>query len=460
MFNYVGSANPNLVCCICRAPFVEPKTSIVCSHTFCFECIIQCISATPCCPVDRRPLQLENLVPANPIIRHLVDELPVYCPNSSSGCEYTCERQFLLGHIARSCPYSLVQCPQDACDGQFFRKDQSQHTYGSSSTSTRPDLQDDQSQAGPSNPGISSGGSCTCEFCDKIVLSDEIVLHRSLCPLVSVSCEQTVHGCSWTGVRQELDGHLANCPYYGIKGFFEIEKGRLDAVVAENEALRRQNENLHHAQCAIYQDLALIRAAIGPWLLNIPGGRSLPTSQYPPPSSSQSDRTAEPLTNLSLNQPDQALDLVNVRLEDFRLDSSYRTATSAIPQSQDVSNRLYNPDTSTSFRPAVPPPLDSAKSIYENFSDLHNSVTALSGNLASLARLQNQSLNAETIRLNDELAALRVILHGIRLQMNSVLMERNLQLAGGSQTIRPSFTTTELSQAPRSHSSSNPGTKL
>lgn len=455
MFNYVGSTNPNLTCCICRAPFVEPTTSTVCSHTFCLECIIQCITILPYCPVDRRPLQAENLVPSNPIIRHLVDELPVYCANSSSGCSYTCERQFLQGHTSRACLYSLISCPKGGCDKKFLRKDEIQHACNPLSNSGSSESTHTQATVEQDHSNSSFGGNIACLLCNERFPVNESGLHDSFCPVAPVSCEQSANGCTWMGPREDVDDHLSSCPYHAIKGFFDIEKRKYDVLLAENDVLRSQNESVLHAQQTIYRDLALIRSAIGPWFHNVPDSSPPTAHQIPDPHDSQAEfSTLERMTPTSTDQTGLDSNFPNMRVADFPLGVSY--STNSCPMSQIA-------DSSTSFRPAIPPPLDSAKSIYENFCDLHTAVTALSSNLASLARLQNQSLNAETFRLNDELASLRVILHGIRLQMNSVLMERNLQLAGGNESAQSTFILSEHGQPPfRSHTSLkfNPGTKL
>lgn len=69
IFNYVGTPNSNLICCICHAPFVRPVTTKTCAHTFCYECIVQALEHSPHCPVDRRSAKIEELVDAGGIVR-------------------------------------------------------------------------------------------------------------------------------------------------------------------------------------------------------------------------------------------------------------------------------------------------------------------------------------------------------------------------------------------------------
>jgi hypothetical protein len=107
-------------------PFIDPTTTRTCFHTFCRDCIIRAIAHVPQCPVDRSPLGVDDLTPANPIVRavsphtppcdrplireflvrQLVDELVVECPYRSSGCTITCQRQLLTTHLKDACPYT------------------------------------------------------------------------------------------------------------------------------------------------------------------------------------------------------------------------------------------------------------------------------------------------------------------------------------------------------------------
>jgi hypothetical protein len=56
-----------------RAPFNDPVTTRTCFHTFCQECILQALSVSNYCPIDRSPLSVELLGQADPIVRHVRD---------------------------------------------------------------------------------------------------------------------------------------------------------------------------------------------------------------------------------------------------------------------------------------------------------------------------------------------------------------------------------------------------
>lgn len=57
--------------CDFRTPFNEPVTTRTCFHTFCQECILQALSVSNHCPIDRSPLSVELLGQADPIVRHV-----------------------------------------------------------------------------------------------------------------------------------------------------------------------------------------------------------------------------------------------------------------------------------------------------------------------------------------------------------------------------------------------------
>ncbi|KAK7692986.1 hypothetical protein QCA50_004627 [Cerrena zonata] len=66
----------------------------------------QALSISPTCPVDRSHLALDDLVLADPLIRNLVNELPVECPNKVAGCEETPQRQLLDLHLRDACKHT------------------------------------------------------------------------------------------------------------------------------------------------------------------------------------------------------------------------------------------------------------------------------------------------------------------------------------------------------------------
>lgn len=54
-----------------RSPFVNPCTTRTCCHTFCYECIARAITISSQCPIDRCPLSIRDIGPADPVIRNV-----------------------------------------------------------------------------------------------------------------------------------------------------------------------------------------------------------------------------------------------------------------------------------------------------------------------------------------------------------------------------------------------------
>lgn len=72
-----------------------------CQHIFCTLCISRALELSPTCPIDRSPLQLKDLMEAPRIVKEMVDELKVLCPND--GCATVCERALLAIHMKEHC---------------------------------------------------------------------------------------------------------------------------------------------------------------------------------------------------------------------------------------------------------------------------------------------------------------------------------------------------------------------
>ncbi|RKP14039.1 hypothetical protein BJ684DRAFT_1400, partial [Piptocephalis cylindrospora] len=66
---YVTRPSAHLCCPICHAPFLSPVTT-PCGHTFCRGCILQSLTFTSACPIDRSPLQEAQLGPTMLIVQN------------------------------------------------------------------------------------------------------------------------------------------------------------------------------------------------------------------------------------------------------------------------------------------------------------------------------------------------------------------------------------------------------
>ncbi|KAE9400457.1 hypothetical protein BT96DRAFT_819231 [Gymnopus androsaceus JB14] len=426
---YVDPPNQNLVCCICRMPFVDPCTNKTCSHTFCRECIVQSlIRHSPQCPIDRSPLRMEDICPADPIVRSLVDELLVKCSNESAGCSYTCQRQLLDVHIKNDCLYTLVPC-KDGC---------SQETHNSNCT----------------------GKYFKCEACETEHPCSARVEHASCCYAVRVRCPHEPHGCPWEGRRKDLPTHTSACPYEAIKGFFAIHDIQKAALNDENTLLKHKIDTLE-SQLRIAQfELHCAESALGPWFRNSRSRSIPPSSQLPTqlqPSSAFTSRPSISPTDVSITQyfPDMPVndsygpasyappeDELWASLppapERPELPSSMQSMSHPWIPNQNWQSNSYLP-TGTRLNQNVVAPLNLNTTLEGTMEGLRESISVLSTSLDSLGRRSDIALTNETLRLNEEVMSLRVTMHGLRMQVHTIMMDRNAQVTGHGPGIEPLF---------------------
>lgn len=55
------------------------------------------------------------------MITNLVNDLIIVCPNADKGCQSTCPRYLIDGHLKHICEHVLVKCVE--CDELVMRKD-------------------------------------------------------------------------------------------------------------------------------------------------------------------------------------------------------------------------------------------------------------------------------------------------------------------------------------------------
>ncbi|KAI0093146.1 hypothetical protein BDY19DRAFT_1064390 [Irpex rosettiformis] len=475
VYNYVDSVNDNLLCCICRMPFIEPVTTRSCSHTFCRECISTALYLSQCCPIDRSPLTLDDLTPADPLLRNLVDELQVECPMRSAGCSFTGQRQLLDMHSRNDCHYVSVSCLDGLCDDVVLRKN-GKH---------RDHAKGDGSQESPSPP--ESTKVVNCDGCHSQVMEADLTAHKDSCPDLLVECGQTIHGCSWKGPRRTLSDHLQICPYESIKGFLAVHDQKTSALSEENAVLRHKVTVMDGIIASLRRELSAVKAALGPWFRpdrcaaagshsgssgdHVIHGVSLSRNGdapgvfdnatftghardgvYSPPVPTGPDDLASYFPE---PEPDDWLPA------DYR-SGSHESTTQPASQYPTVSTSQLVPQTTTqasstnrstalphapytqtqlSAYTVLPPaspsqsavaPLDISTSLEGSLLGLRESIVTLSGAVDSLGRRQDIALTAESMRTAEEIRSLRAIIHGLRMQVHSIIVDRNTQVAGHS----------------------------
>ncbi|CAL1707707.1 unnamed protein product [Somion occarium] len=479
-FTYVGSINDNLICCICRATFIDPCTTRTCSHTFCRECITTALSVSPTCPVDRSPLTVEDLILADPVVRNLVNELLVECPNKAAGCRDTPQRQLLDAHLRGSCEYMKAEDTTEDVGSNVVSKE-----------TLEAHLDEGQPSA--------ESSAVRCSLCQERVPRSSLSSHIPACQDTVVSCTHASNGCSWEGRRSDLSGtHIPSCPYESIKGFFAIHEQKVSSLKAENDVLKHKVEQLEGLVRVLTRESGILKEALGPWYRAGSSG-SVPSSSfqsyndqilrpnagYATSTTPANARYPDQASPFDVEYPDQMDSLASYfpRLEedeqyaspqtstDYQLDRRIQPPVLYLPRSLHPQSAYHVPhsgpssshqpqppshpsllplptatittSTSTStptLAPGPPPsaitptspiaPLNLSGNLFGALTSLHNSLTTLSSSVDSLARQHEVHIATEAMRNTEELRSLRTVLHGLRMQVHSIMMDRNAQMAG------------------------------
>ncbi|KAG1788016.1 uncharacterized protein HD556DRAFT_1405973 [Suillus plorans] len=448
MMDYVEQPNSNLICCICHAPFTNPTTARTCLHTFCHDCIAVAVQHSPQCPIDRSSLSLDDLSPANPIVKHLVDELIIECPNRVSGCTQTFQRQLLSAHVKDSCLYVEIPCSEEQCDKLILRKDVGKHkdacVYrstqcdGCGTTIKYSDLSTHNSEC-PSK-------SAMCSFCFEEFPRSQSQAHAATCLDYEIPCTQANNGCSWTGPRHQLsDEHVLSCPYEAIKGFFFINSAQLSSLNTENAALRQKVYALESVVQTMRRDIQTFTNVLGPWYRSHIQSETPPItpssinafdhlfSAPPGPSSSSSSRTTTNQAQPSFSADHGELTAhndIDALAPYFPLPHEHAFQESHNnPRSRRSFSGIVDPHLSQRTLPLTPvAPLNLSTSLEGSLSSLRDSIAAVSTSVDSLARRNDIALTNESMRLNEELGSLKYAVHGIRLQLHRLMMDRNAQV--------------------------------
>ncbi|KAL0085236.1 hypothetical protein J3Q64DRAFT_1746171 [Phycomyces blakesleeanus] len=423
--NY-SEPNPNLICCVCQTPFIDPVIS-PCGHTFCQSCIYQAIETSPHCPIDRAPLEISNLIPAVKIITNMVNELIVQCPRLEAGCDFEGQRQFIQNHLDHDCLYSSTACQMEECKELFYKKDLDCHTATCQYRTIeclmcKKMLRAIQLQE---HHDVCPAELIQCSHCSTSHTRSEYTKHINTCPLHPATCTHTQFGCTWAGKRHEQDDHAQTCAYEAIKHFLFKQQHTerslrhdLDQLQQENQRLRNQQDYLReHVQLTVDQ-LSLFFPSHFPSQISTLATDNTythtATTDTTTPTVANNSTTSTTSTSISSISSSPYSYLQN----GLPNSSSSSSSSSAVPTS---SSTLQNP-----IRPIL----------LADSERLETELETLNANLISLELKQNMALMTETFRLQEEMQSLRAVCHGIRMQMHYVMMERReSMMANASSTV-------------------------
>ncbi|KAJ8098253.1 hypothetical protein POJ06DRAFT_296773 [Lipomyces tetrasporus] len=218
--HYTGEVSLSMLCPICYCVFVEPY-STTCGHTFCRTCIQDALSkSSSVCPVDRAGLCLADIRPSPIVLYNLIDELRVYCHNKNKGCTAILTRSSIHNHT-NDCTYALVKCPLQCCCQLIERryidsKDDFKCLHNQiECAGCLKSMMDYQV-----NDHLRECGSraLRCPDCFDIFAPGYLEHHRQNCQYYP--CPAALHGCSWSGSKNDLLAtHAGDCQYILLAPF-------------------------------------------------------------------------------------------------------------------------------------------------------------------------------------------------------------------------------------------------
>lgn len=237
--NYQGEIDDNLLCPICKVPFVTPVTT-PCDHTFCFSCIKQSFETNEICPVDRKPFRGRHVKPSSRLVRNQLDALVVECPNAERGCPETPKREDVVMH-AHKCDYALIRCPHEGCSKQVVKwladKDECFH-YDEECKYCEELVEvawmhEHVDKHCPKNQSI-------CVACKQAIRKSDLEQHaREQCSEGDARCEYTEYGCQHIGQRKQLSEHQQSCPFKVCAAIGQTVKEQQRQI----ERLKRENDD-------------------------------------------------------------------------------------------------------------------------------------------------------------------------------------------------------------------------
>ncbi|KAI0769359.1 hypothetical protein BD413DRAFT_557726 [Trametes elegans] len=432
-YAYVDSPNPNLVRSINlgnlyppRSPFVDPCTTRTCSHTFCYDCISQAIAINSQCPIDRTPLSLHDLLPADPVVRNLVDELTVKCTQEPQGCPYTCQRLLLPVHLRDTCQYVYMSCPGQGCSQRVLKKDVNDHCnhQSDSAGAAQQPLQPSDAQCTASQGQVTnvSTAASPSQPPPAVPFSD-LAAENSVLRLRLAALENIVHT-----LRSEMFAvKRALGPWY---------RPEVQPQFHEPEEVETSQATFSSMDSPTPEDTM---AEGPPGLPAVPSATPLldPSdiaSYFPPPEETTS---APP----SLRQRRVRAVTEGQRTQRPSASTSAGSHATIHPDASNSGfshNTMYTPGSystpgsmpgiypqGTSLPPVSPaavsvPPLDPTIPLPDTLASLHSSLVTIAGALGALAAARS----AESLRTAEELRGLRGAMHGLRMQVHDILTAR------------------------------------
>ena len=212
-YDFVQKPPPDrLICAICHLPCRDPQLSTCCGNNFCKGDIESFKKASPTitksCPVCRAK-KFESFV--NHQASREVNELKIYCPNRSAGCDWIGEVKQVKTHRENNngCLFEMLLCPH-GCGLEHQRQDLPKHIESQCpcycqycrTTADEKVISNQHKEKCNKFPS-----SCPNKCGEAAIPHERMAKHREKCPLESVICLFSDVGCTVKMARKDRENH-------------------------------------------------------------------------------------------------------------------------------------------------------------------------------------------------------------------------------------------------------------
>lgn len=467
LLDYVWTYDSNLMCPICRCPFVDPVVLTDCDHCFCRDCILQTWNTTYTplgprgdCPSCRTPAKIGPSSATSKILVNMTDELIVRCPKADDGCKAEVKRGEVQDHVNIYCGYALVECVSENCELPVRRKDAAQGClhYGVSCLSCHKEMQKWTLETHWRSE--CPDRKVHCELCKSAVFSRELEEHsKSTCPAISIPCPGAAFGCTNRSKRGQAEVHAKGCTLAKLAPVLTKQRERLDEQEAAQKQMSRKLEVLERGFAAMQSILYPLPKERDPDRASADSSR-IPLLQDQGHLLSMDTSQSEMLTNphnlefaTHLPTPDGTQD-PSMMLQTIRSPPSGPAPDAPGPRPSDLPEP-FSTDFDLEAPAAIPPPdtnggpytsplhhlLSMHESLREEMSRISSALSELDG------RHSMQILN-ENLCTRDEISYLGAQVGGLQRQVHwltSTQLQR--QQAGRSPTPGAAGSSTAISDA-------------
>ena len=182
----------------------QPTTACPEGHALCRECYVMELSLRRKCPLCQHPTDPSRLQKCRPL-EDFIGDLRMRCKHGPEvgdedanleplQCGWRGRVSQLAAHLAESCAYEPVPCPNAAagCQESVLRKDAARHASETCEYRSR-----------------------RCAHCRALLMSCNLPVHERICPQAQIECPNI--GCGVTVARRSMAKHRVVCGREQVK---------------------------------------------------------------------------------------------------------------------------------------------------------------------------------------------------------------------------------------------------